>query len=358
MHKNLFEISDDEIQEILCGLFENGEWDSSVSYYFLKKTGISDSCFKSNIIAILQNCQISHERLKYHLLTAVKSASVYRKGHLAYFEPLIDGKPTLFGSKLLARIFGLSPDADCSCLLQMVNEDAQNVDMLVEELVFHRIDNERFRLIGNQKEKLPGAENTFVTWFPGKRNTNCPKLETIDLSVDANILWFLSRTGNLSIPGAEETLRLIENTVNSDLILKDPFVVSPYYPNPSIILYIISRGIIFGKLEALYHLKDKILDLNAACAIKSNLEAMCIVSTDMLWGKKDFNKFGIEYLEKGMSKTEAFFVGHFFLGKNRLCFNLSRKPVFQIRYECEALQTAMLLWVKQNLQGSLPTEKM
>ena len=351
MSRNLFEISDEEIQNILCRLFSDKEWNSTISYYYLKKTGVSDACTTANIIAILQQCDITNQLLKQHIRTAIYNTSVYQKGHLSYFEPLVDGEPTCLSSKFLGRLVDMSPDADDTCLLRIVNEDAQHIDKLVEELIFYVVNNKNFRLIKNQNDKLKGTDNTFLTWFPRKDKCHHLKIETIDISVDANILWLLSKTDNLAIPGVKETLQLIENTVNTNIILRDPFVVSPYYPNPAIILYNISRGIVFGNIETLYRLKDKILSLNASCEIKSILDALCIISTKILWGSDSRTGIGFEYLNKGIMKADDLFIAHFFLGKCPLCFALSRKPVFQIKYGCEALQWAMLLWIKQKMKA-------
>ena len=344
-------ISEEKIQDKLCRLFTGSQWEAPLTYNSLKKKHSTDACTNSNIIAILKKCDITNDLLNQHINTAIENSSIYKKGDLYNFEPLKDGEPTFLNSKILGRFVDISPDADDNCLVQIVIEDSEGIDSLIENLIFYRLDNRKFSLMKNQRDKLSGTDNTFLTWFPRKEKCHDLKLETIDIAVNANILWFLGKTGNLSIPGAEETIKLIANTVNSEIILRDPFVVSPYYPFPAIILYKISRGIVFGKIDELYGLKDKILAQNDACEIKSTLDALCVTSTNVLWGRHDPAQNGFGNLALRQMTADVVFVAHFFLGRSPLSFDLSRKSVFQLKYRCEALQWAMLLWIRQQLHG-------
>src|SRR6185436_506821 len=136
------------------------------------------------------------------------------------------------------RLVEISPDADCTTIVQLVRRDPGIDDAILDDLAFYRADGERFRLPRFQKA-LPSARGSFLTWFPPRELCHSGKLETIDAGADANILWYLASIGRLDAPGTTETLGFVTGVVRSGYVLRRPFRVSMYYPDAAVLLYLI-----------------------------------------------------------------------------------------------------------------------
>jgi len=156
------------IQNRLTELFDGKEWISH-RYYF-RKIRDHQVFVSSNILAILERCNIENQNLIQQINKCKEHLKTYQKDHLTYFWPLKNGRSSIPTSGLLSKIrfFDLSPDADVTSLYQVVLREKDKIDKIIDELIFYRVDNKNFRLPKCQVH-LPNADNTFLTWFPDKK---------------------------------------------------------------------------------------------------------------------------------------------------------------------------------------------
>ena len=287
----------------------------------------------------------------------------YQQGHLAYHWPLINGKSRITNSPFLSRwdFFALSPDADCSCLVQMATQNNQIIENIVDALSFYRADNKNFRLPGFQKE-IAGTENTFLTWFPPKESCRGDKLETIDIAVDCNILWFLSEHGKLTIPGAGETINFIKRALSDNIILNKAFEISPYYPFPLVILYHISRAIHWGKLTDLYDAGKRIISLANKISPGSSLDNLLLAAIGCYFKNPKLIKKNLDQFFKRPLADGTLFVSPllFPLAQHfRPVLWLAKSGLTHIKFNSESFMWAVLLWIIQTVKNDrlLPLNK-
>src|SRR5260221_6085871 len=210
------------------------------------------------------------------MASAGAGLAAYRERHGGYHWPLRAGRSAMANAPPLwrHRWVEISPDADCTCLVQLARRDPGMDDAILEDLDFYRADGDRFRLPAFQRA-LPEVAGTFLSWFPERERCRRGKLETVDLGVDANILWYLGAVGRLDAPGAAETIRFVVEAVRAGLVLRAPFRVSMYYPNPAVLLYLVARAAVWGEVHALLALRAPLLEQLALCPAPSALDVLC-----------------------------------------------------------------------------------
>ncbi len=339
------------IQNRITELFDGNEWISH-RYYF-RKIRDHQVFVSANILAILANCDIHNHLLKQQIDTCRKYLKTYQKDHLTYFWPLKNGRSVMPNSRLLSkmRMFDLSPDADVTCLNQIALSETNNIDKITDELIFYCVDNNNFRLPECQLE-LPEANNTFLTWFPDKKYCKNRKIETVDVAVDANILWFLTEFDRLNIKGCRETISFVENILKSDILINNPFKVSHYYPFVPVILYFISRAIVWGNIKQMLHLKDIILEIANKLTPQDNFQRLCLCSVFIYFGLKNEAQKLLENINFRKFETGTFYVAPFLaplMLRMPILELLAKRPEFHVKFKSEALQWAMMLWIIQNL---------
>jgi len=340
------------IQKRLAELFDGKEWISHRHYF--RKIRDHQVFVSSNILAILAKCKITNPTLIQQIEICKQHLKTYQKDHLTYFWPLKNGRSVMPNSRILSKIraIDLSPDADVTSLYQVVLRESENIDKIIDELTFYRVDNKNFRLPKCQAH-LPKTDHTFLTWFPDKKESKNQKIETVDIVVDANILWFLAEFERLDISGCNETMKFIENILTSKFLLKNPFVASHYYPFVPVILYFIARAIVWGKIKQMYHLKDIILELAATVAPKNDFEKLCLCSVYLFFGQESKTRNLLQEINFGSFKQPGTFYIAPFLAPVMLRFPLfetfAKRSIFHVKFKSEALQWAMLLWITQKL---------
>jgi len=342
------------IIRLLNKAFANGEWPTVRMFPGDKKGRDPESFSSANIIGILDRCSIHDRQLLANIDRAKEKQKEYQRDHLTYFWPFSRGYSIVPDAPFLSRLTAaaLSPDADCTCLSQIVQRDRAMADKVTEELVFYRNDGKRFQLPKFQRG-LPSAENTFLTWFPPRERCRNRKPETIDLGVDANILWFLGSFGLLSIPGARETIRFIRDVLSTDLIFTDTFKVAMFYQHPPLILYLVSRAVHWGKIEALYSMRKRILQLAGQIRPSNMWDRLLLASIGLYWESPQCVQLHIEALEKTVPEPALFCtapcLGWLVLRKP-IFEALARKPWASVKFESQALHLALLLWFRQELR--------
>ncbi len=336
-------------EEYLLRCFDGREWMTWRKYWRYRRDFTPFS--SANVLAILQHCRIDRPELHAAIRRCREHLPVYQQDHLTYHWPLQAGQSRIGNSRLLGRFekFQLSPDADNTCLQQVALQSNQWLEEIREELIFYRVDQTRFQLTPVQRN-LPDTEGSYLTWFPPRKFCRPGKIETIDLGVDANILWFLGRFDCLDTPGAEETIRFVRTAVSRELAIEKPFLVSQYYPFPVILLYLISRAAVWGKIEALYPLRATILGQLRKLAPRTALEWLCYQSVGLLWDAGDMLANAPALTAERLEQRDPFFVLPFLapaLHKRPELLPLARSPRFWVEFSSPAVKWAMRLWICQ-----------
>jgi hypothetical protein len=299
----------------------------------------------ANIILILEHMGVPPALAP--LVDAAKSQlASYRSLHRAWHWPVKDGRSTMANAPLLwrHRFVEIDADADCTCLVQMARRDPGLDDAIIADLTHYRADGARFRLPGFQRG-LTGADGSFLTWFPPTAKCHPGKIETIDAGADANILWYLASIGRLDTPGAAETTAFLAAVLSQGLALADPFRVSIYYPSPAVLLYLISRAAVLGRIGPLLSLRDAAVSQLGRCPATSALDVLCREAAARLWGA---GVVGDEYLPAADGR------GSFYIGP-LLAWPLQRlgplrpaaeNPLTHIRFRSEALECALRMSIE------------
>jgi hypothetical protein len=251
---------------------QNNEFSTTRRY--LRRVPDRNPFISATILLLLEQCKNVPESFAPQLAAVKAQIANYQKDHLTFHWPLVNGEARLANAPFLSRFsfLSLSADADCSVLQIMALNQSEHVNALCKELTYYRADEGNFSLVSYQKI-IPNWQGSFLTWFPKKSKKR--KVESIDLAVNANILWFLSHFKKLGSAGALESLNSILATLKTNLIIEKPYYLSPYYPKPLLILYMISRAADFGNIAQLLEAKAPILRLRAKCQeAKNSLEAL------------------------------------------------------------------------------------
>jgi hypothetical protein len=329
----------------LLALFQDGEW--TTDRVWLRRHRDKNPFMSANIVLILERCRMADPALARMIDAAKRQLATYREGHQAFHWPLRQGRSAMADAPPLwrHRWVEISPDADCTCLVQLARRDAGMDDAILEDLAFYRADGERFRLPEFQRS-LPAVAGSFLTWFPPRAQCRPGKLETVDAGADANILWYLAATGKLSAPGAAETIAFLVDVVRQSLALRFPFRVSMYYPRPAVLLYLISRAAVWGEIRALLALRDQVLAQLAQCPTPSTLESLCREAALQLWNNPSATHADLP-IPTGRG---AFYVGPLLawpLQRFAPLEKMAAQPLAQIDFRCEALEWALYLWLHQ-----------
>lgn len=345
-------LDEEIIYQKINALFDKGAFDSK--RIFFRKITDKQPFFSANIIAILNKCTINDARLLKNLEDSKASLQDYQRGHLAYHWPLTHGKSRMANAPLLGRLnfLSLSPDADCSCLLQIATQNIEIIEDIVAELAFYRVDNENFRLPSFQGV-IPSSGHTFLTWFPARGSGRVKKLETIDIVVHANILWFLGKYGKLETPGAQATVDFIRKTLATNLIIKKTFELSPYYPFPLVILFHIARAVMWGELKDLYNSGIHIVRLANQIKAKSSLDYLLLAAIGCYFKERALIKSNLEQVfKKGIEYSPIYVSPLLFPVAQHFSplLGLAKQPLTHIKFSSQSFQWALLLWIIQEIK--------
>ncbi len=344
--------SEQLIIQNLNNLHSKGEFISK-RYYFRKIQDFSPF-ISSNILAILDHCKIADKQLLKNIDITKDTIKRYQKDHLTYMWPIINGKSRIDNSLILKQFdfLTLSPDADCTCMQQIALQEQEMIEKIIDELTFYRLDNKIFRL-PHYQQKLPYTHNIFLTWFPPRQLCKKRKMENIDITVNANILWFLGQNNHLDIPGSHETINFIKAILSTDLILTKSFELSPYYPYPLIILYFISRAIHWGRISELYDCESQIIQLANKVKPTTSLDYLLLASIGCFWKDSKLFQNNLEkFQEKGI-QPNPFFIAPFVLPAVQdlpFFYKIAKLKFSSIRFTSDAFQWTLLLWLIQQIK--------
>lgn len=336
-----------EITDRLKQLYQSNKWAAKRS---LIRSIDDDTAFISNnVILILEKCDIIDDELNSYISEAKAKNAKFQRDHLSYHWPLISGHSVLPNARVLNRFSSLylSPDADCSSLQQLVQSDG-HLDAVCKELTYYRLGNNDFELMKYQR-KLPNTRGTFLTWFPEDWRQAREKRENIDLSVQANILFLLSSKGRQTLKGYQETVAFVKEVLATDLIIRQPFVLSSYYPTPLLILYMLSRAIDWGQISELQDQKGQILNLLKKTQIKSGLDlvlaqSICKHCDDLELIKEFQDRFQL----KKLKTNDSFYIAPLALPlvqNHPLFLALAKQKWTQFHFHSEAIRLALQLWL-------------
>lgn len=274
----------DVARKRLVDLFRDQEWVTERVWLFSRLD--RNPFMSANILLILEELGDKDTSLAPLRETARRRLASYRVGHRAYHWPVEGRRSAMANAPLFwrHRYLEISPDADCTCLVQLARRDPGLDGAIVADLAYYRADGSRFVLPRYQRA-LPGAEGSFLSWFPEAERCRPGKIETVDVGVDANVLWYLAAVDRLDTPGAAETVEFVSRAVIDGLLLKAPFRMSLYYPRPAVLLYLVSRAAVMGALEELLALEREIVAQLEACPTPTVMDHLCRAAAMRLWGK-------------------------------------------------------------------------
>ncbi len=331
------------IERNLLALFDGEEWDCA--RVLLNAVPEHNQFITANILTILSHCKHLSPDLLDATQSAKRSLIQYQRGHQVYHWRLKNGISLPDNAPYLntLRLMKLDPDADCTAFQALALDDASRIDAIVQDLEFYRLDNARFRLPDFQRNALPDATGAFLVWFPPKARCLNQKIEQLDIVVQAHILWLLQRFKRLDCDGRNETIRFLQSVIERDLILKNPYAVSPYYPFSMVILYALSRAIVWGKIESLWDMRERILTLTRKATCANDLERLCLMSIGKFWNDDDLRQaYPIESFRR--MKTGAFYAA---TNAHPYFEWLSRSRWTRFEFHSKALQWAMLKWLAE-----------
>ncbi|MFP4547358.1 MAG: hypothetical protein ACLFQM_04450 [Fidelibacterota bacterium] len=338
------------IMNRLNELWTSGEF---ISYrHYLRKKRDHNPFVSANIVSVLEKCTVINSRLSRNIEQTKQHLKNYQIAHQTYMWPLHNSSSRIGNALLLNKFkfLHLSPDADCSCMQQIILQENENIYKIIQDLTFYRNDDINFRLPKFQQD-LPATGNTFLTWFPPREICNIKKMESIDIVVQANILWFLGKYKGLKIPGANATINYIKTILKRDLLMKFPFKISPYYPYPIAILYYISRAIHWGDIESMQTCKTDIINLTRNLQPKTTLDHLYLAAIGKFWQDEEMVEVHLDFIQKkGLNAADPLFVAPFILpAVQDLPFinGIAKKPLSLINFSSEAFQLALLLWLHQ-----------
>lgn len=349
----MFNLSTKDLETQLTRLCFGKEWITERVY--LRRIRDRQVFVNSNILAILKKCNIENPLLKQQIKSVSGSFGNYQHEGLTYFWPLKNGRSVMPNSRLFSRLkmFDLSPDADVSSLYRLATGEHNRLAEFCQALEFYRAGINNFVVPADQ-QNLAGIEKTFLTWFPPKPKCVTPRIEPVDAAVQANILWFLFEFRLNEIQGTEETIKFLQEIVKSGLILADAFRISHYYPDPAIIIYLLSRAIVWGKIDRMWQLRSEILAQAAEIRPRTQLQKQCLVSVYLLWNEKAKAREMLETGSSDLNKTGTFYVAPFLaplMIRSSRFKRLAAHQFFQVKFESSALNLALMLWMRQQLDG-------
>lgn len=331
----------DFIERKLLLLFDGEEWDCK--RVLLNAVPEHNQFITANILTILSHCTALSPNLLDVMQLAKDALRHYQRGHQVYHWRFKEGLSLPDNAPYLnaLRLMKLDADADCTAFQALALGDASHIAAIVQDLEFYRLDRVRFRLPDFQRAHLPNADGVFLVWFPPKATCLNQKIEQLDIVVQAHILWLLQRFHRLDCSGRNETIAFLKAVIESDLILKNPYAVSPYYPFPLVILYALSRAIVWGKIDALYSARERLLEMVRRLSPTNDLERLCLASIGKYCNDESLHA---SVHSGSFLKMKT---GSFYAATNAHPYFewLSRSRWTRFEFHSEALQWAMLRWL-------------
>jgi hypothetical protein len=243
------------------------------------------------------------------------------------------------GSKLMGRfrIFHLPEDIDTTAYAYLtLPHDEGEIRRLKERLAVDTNLNRR-----EIRNTLPHYRDlrAYSTWIADK---NMP----IDFDVCAlsNLMLLVLRHKLSLTVHDQDSLRYIASVVDRAEHRTHPFEVSPWYGNPAVILYHVSRLAAQDDVPIVGDCRDSLLrHLSAEIARTPSFMERVMLSTSMMrlgepTALSDFTEV------PGSVDDFFFFIGSIFTPiDSAVTWALARSPWFQVRYRCRAHALALLL---------------
>ncbi|MDX2128212.1 MAG: hypothetical protein SFU91_04170 [Chloroherpetonaceae bacterium] len=341
------------VQTLIERFGPNHEWDTERVY--LNRVPDLNGFMPANILLVLQHCFIQNQALNDHIEKAKHRLLAYRKGHLAYYWPFNDGRSTIPNAPTLSKFefLTLSPDADDTTVQQLVLHETQFFEPILNELAFYRCDEINF-IPPNPQRILGNWNGAYLAWFPERERCSLGKIETLDLGVSANILWFLSRFGFTNHEGAQETAGWIKHILKNEFILSHPFFLTRYYPVPLLQLYILARAVDLGQLVKAGFFSDEDIEMMKRLFKKmvprSRYESLLTLATAIhLNDRETFSKLR-HILQSPILDSGIYFAAPLVpivTYQNPIFAFLAKQPFMRFRFESIALSAAIHLWCLQ-----------
>ncbi|MFT7120803.1 MAG: hypothetical protein ACJAZ9_000980 [Neolewinella sp.] len=236
--------------------------------------------------------------------------------------------------------FKLADDTDDTAIINATREQVTDTELKVvrDELVrFSNLASKQIKHPLRKYEKLPAH----AVWF----GSGVMPVE-FDLCVMANILYFTFQQGSELNETDRASLDFIRRAVLDGDVVNHPFLVSYYYPDPSVIFYHLARLATVMELPEEYlPVKEIVAGLQVQLTQATSLVERLLLSTALLKLGQQPNPVDYTMDELEASFTSfSFFIAPMLAGtRSRIMNYLAEFAVFQVEYVCEAYYYALAL---------------
>lgn len=237
--------------------------------------------------------------------------------------------------------FRLAEDADDTVMITSVREDVseETIDSIREELV-------RFSNLGGQKLRHQLAKYASIPAYGVWFGTGAMPVE-VDLCVLCNILYFSARVNRFGNAADRASLEFIRTAVVDGDIFEHPFLLSYYYPDPTVILYHVARlWSALPRPEKWLPRTETIAAIQRRLGEVEGLLPRILLHTALLKiGEPEPSRLEYTQPELATSIGEfSFFIAPMLAGTSLGWLNkLAEQRLFQVDYSCPAYYYAVVL---------------
>ena len=251
----------------------------STRYWFSLSSGVDDNSVfpTASIIYILRSLN-DNNQLDDIVKKAIPVFESYRsrRGEAAYnnWQTISPDLPFPNSTFLNRECYRLPDDYDDTAIVQLA-KGANKLDASVRKKMIDYANR-------SSRKEVPGflkkykKHKAFEVWYTDKMT------QEYDLAVMCNVLLFTFEKGFELKPTDLETINLIKEVLVDKAHIQQPEAVSPYYGNPAILLYHLSRMIESdqeGHFESLK--KGLVMDCNAALERTENSMKRSLIYTSL-----------------------------------------------------------------------------
>jgi hypothetical protein len=331
----------------LKSFFDRGEWQSQRRW--IKTVQERQSFITANILTILDHCDIRDEELLGQMAAARTWLPRYQEGHRVYHWEMRKGKPRIPGAPIANATgwIGLSADADCSVVQNLACGRQDDVVPICDDLSFYRANCNNF-IVPPYQDFNGLGRGTFLTWWPAKPTAE-KVLESIDIGVTANILWFLGVRQQQQTPGYSESVALLRFLLQDQKIWQNSMRLSYYYPKSVLLLFLISRAAIWGKIDEITDIKDVILARARTITAHSDFEYVLLAAIENFWGNTKQRDQLLEKINYKKPELSAFYIFPLLAPvalRWPAVLPFARAQILQADFVSEALLWSILLWLR------------
>lgn len=228
--------------------------------------------------------------------------------------------PHSFVMQFTKKIFGQGEDADDCVMILMTSNNSDSVYQLLKK---------RMEYVANLNQKKIKNSYKIYSNFPAYSTYLGSKMKVdFDCCVQSNIMYYCFNQKFALTKQDSGTIKLLAEIVRNRDYLNHPTFVSPWYGNPSVILYHIIRLMNAFYIPELNLYKQQLIeDVQFLLKQSSNSMDKILLSTSLLrLGVKDGGKINFEDLKSFENSDQKEF--HFFQARGAAFMSKIFKKIF------------------------------